>query len=131
MARKKHSAKWDRCVREVRRRGGAVNPDAVCTGSLGRKSYAGNPRRRRRAFAHAKRRYSVRRRRTNPVQFKEYLIAARRGTSELYYGGGAKMVRRAKARTFTSKRDAEAMAWVLKDAYGKALAGYSLSVVAA
>ena len=29
--RKRHSAKWDRCVRKVKKRGGAVDPYAVCT----------------------------------------------------------------------------------------------------
>lgn len=45
---RKHSAKWDRCVREVKRRGTAVDPYAVCTAALGelsrRKRRLKNPR---------------------------------------------------------------------------------------
>lgn len=32
---RRHSAKWDRCVREVKRRGTAADPYAVCTAALG------------------------------------------------------------------------------------------------
>jgi len=35
-----HSAKWDRCVAKVKRKGTSVNPYAVCTSRLGRKSFA-------------------------------------------------------------------------------------------
>jgi hypothetical protein len=38
--RRVHSAKWDSCVKKVSRKGTAVNPYAVCTKSLGRKSFA-------------------------------------------------------------------------------------------
>jgi hypothetical protein len=38
--KKVHSAKWDRCVKKVSKKGTAVNPYAVCTRSLGKKSYA-------------------------------------------------------------------------------------------
>ena len=40
--RRKHSAKWDRCVVDVRRKGGAAVPEAVCTKVLGSRAY--NPR---------------------------------------------------------------------------------------
>jgi hypothetical protein len=42
MGRRRHSAKWDRCVREVAKRGGAADPAAVCTAAVP------NPRKRRR-----------------------------------------------------------------------------------
>lgn len=31
---KRHTAKWDRCVRDVKKRGTAVSPEAVCTAAL-------------------------------------------------------------------------------------------------
>lgn len=34
--RNRHTAKFDRCVRDVKRSGGAVNPYAVCTRALGK-----------------------------------------------------------------------------------------------
>lgn len=39
MVRAKHSAKWDRCVRDVRRKGTSVDPQAVCTAALREMSY--------------------------------------------------------------------------------------------
>jgi hypothetical protein len=39
LAKRTHSAKWDRCVEEVRRRGGVDSPEAVCTAQLGEESY--------------------------------------------------------------------------------------------
>ncbi|MHB8414592.1 MAG: hypothetical protein ACYDDA_03805 [Acidiferrobacteraceae bacterium] len=40
--RRRHSAKWDRCVAAVKRGGSAADPYAVCTKSLGTRAY--NPR---------------------------------------------------------------------------------------
>lgn len=37
--KKIHTAKWDRCVSDVSRKRTAVNPYAVCTKRLGRKSF--------------------------------------------------------------------------------------------
>lgn len=37
--RKVHTIKWDRCVKKVNKKGIAVNPVAVCTKRLGKKSY--------------------------------------------------------------------------------------------
>lgn len=37
--RARHSALWDRCVEDIRRRGSAVSPYAVCTASLRELSY--------------------------------------------------------------------------------------------
>ena len=34
-----HTAKWDSCVKDVRKKGTAVNPYAVCTSKLGKKSF--------------------------------------------------------------------------------------------
>jgi len=36
-----HSDKWDRCVEEVRARGGVDSPEAVCTAQLGEESFRG------------------------------------------------------------------------------------------
>jgi len=38
--RKMHSVKWDRCVKKVSRKRTAINPFAVCTKRLGKKSFA-------------------------------------------------------------------------------------------
>jgi len=37
--KKIHSAKWDRCVKDVRKKGTAVNEYAVCTSKLKKKSF--------------------------------------------------------------------------------------------
>jgi hypothetical protein len=37
--RKVHTTKWDRCVKKVSKKGTAVNPYAVCTKRLGKKSF--------------------------------------------------------------------------------------------
>jgi hypothetical protein len=39
--------KFDRCVRKVKRRGGRVNPYAVCTAALHRPTRAHGPKRKR------------------------------------------------------------------------------------
>lgn len=39
LSKKTHSAKWDRCVEEVRNRGGVDSPEAVCTEQLGDESH--------------------------------------------------------------------------------------------
>lgn len=43
MVRKIHTAKFDRCVREVKRAGTARNAFAVCTQALGRAGLLKNP----------------------------------------------------------------------------------------
>jgi hypothetical protein len=42
-----HSAKWDRCVKDVKRKGTAVDPYAVCTAALGELSFRAGSRRTR------------------------------------------------------------------------------------
>lgn len=37
--RRIHTAKWDSCVKKVKRKGTAVNPFAVCTSRLGKESF--------------------------------------------------------------------------------------------
>lgn len=107
-------------MRDVGRRGGAANPDAVCTATLGKRSFVGNRRRRPRV------------RRRNPVEFKRYLIAARRGSIELYYNGTDKFTgSRAKGRGYVSRSDAESASWLLRSGFAGKLKGYTLSVVAA
>jgi hypothetical protein len=39
MPYKVHTAKWDKCVKKVKRKHTAVNPYAVCTASLKEKSF--------------------------------------------------------------------------------------------
>lgn len=86
-ARKKQSAKWDRCVRKVARRRTAVNAAAVCTAAL-------------------------RPRRGNPRQVALYAQA--RGTPVLKYVGGIKFARRGRPLKFDSKQHAETFARQLK-----------------
>jgi hypothetical protein len=40
-----HSARWDRCVKKVKKQSTAYNPYAVCTARLGRKSFSQERRR--------------------------------------------------------------------------------------
>jgi transcription elongation factor Elf1 len=39
LKKRRHSAKWDRCVADVKARGGVDSPEAVCTEQLGDESY--------------------------------------------------------------------------------------------
>ena len=84
--RKKHSAKWDRCVRQVKRRRTAVNAAAVCTAALRRKA--------------------------NPRQVALYAQA--RGTPVLKYIGGIKFAKRGRPAKFDTKADAESVARQLR-----------------
>lgn len=43
IGQKRHSAKWDRCVKKVGKKGG-TNPYAVCSASLGKESWATEPK---------------------------------------------------------------------------------------
>jgi hypothetical protein len=85
--RKKHAAKWDRCVRKVKRRRTALNAAAVCTAALA-------PRR------------------LNPRQVALYAQA--RGTPVLKYIGGIKFARRGKPIKFDGTQHAMAVARQLK-----------------
>lgn len=86
-ARKKHSPKWDRCVRKVKRRRTAVNAAAVCTVAL-------------------------RPRRQNPRQVALYAQA--RGTPVLKYVGGVKFAKRGNPAKFDSKQHAMTVARQLR-----------------
>ena len=77
--RKKHSAKWDRCVRRVKRRRTAVSAAAVCTAALSR-------------------------RRPNPRQVALYAQA--RGTPVLKYVGGIKFAKRGRPVKFDDEKHA-------------------------
>ena len=77
--RRKHTAKWDRCVRKVKRGRTAVNAAAVCTAVL--------PQRR-----------------SNPRQV--VLYAQARGTPILKYVGGIKFARRGKPIKFDNGKHA-------------------------
>ena len=85
--RKKKSAKWDQCVRKVKRRRTAVSAAAVCTAAL-------SPRR------------------INPRQVALYAQA--RGTPVLKYIGGIKFAKKGRPVKFDSKAHAEAVARQLK-----------------
>jgi hypothetical protein len=85
--RKKHTPKWDRCVRQVKRRRTAVNAAAVCTAAL--KPRKRNPR---------------------PVG----LYAQARGTPVLKYVGGIKFARRGRPVKFDSQQHALAVGRELK-----------------
>lgn len=90
MAKKKrrrtHTKKWDRCVRQVKRRGRKVDPYAICTRSVARR----NPR---------------------PMVA---LYAQARGTPVLKYVGGIKFARRGAPVRFNTAAQASALAKNLK-----------------
>lgn len=85
--RKKKSAKWDRCVTDVKRRGTAVSAAAVCTAAL--KS-----------------------RRRNPHQVALYAQA--RGTPVLKYIGGIKFAKAGRPAKFDTRAQALTVARQLK-----------------
>jgi hypothetical protein len=85
--RKKHSPKWDRCVRKVKRRRTAVSAPAVCTAVL-------KPRK------------------SNPRQVALYAQA--RGTPVLKYIGGIKFARRGRPVKFDNQQHALAVGRELK-----------------
>lgn len=100
---RRHSAKWDRCVRDVRRRGGATVPEAVCTAALKRrKNPVRDPQHKKlvkELSAHfakdeaAMKRQDKRPRRKNPGSWGRYYLSAtkRRNGARYYYAGGARL----------------------------------------
>jgi hypothetical protein len=89
--RRKHSAKWDRCVAEVARSGTAADPYAVCQAELGR-----------------------RKRRRNPGGPRMYQLVAIKGTHRLVYVGGNKFAKRGPAVTFATEEAARATGRLLE-----------------
>jgi hypothetical protein len=116
-----HTAKWDRCVKDVREKGGAANPDAVCTAMLGergsiKKSHRRNPNRKRRS---------------NPTS--NWIITARRsGGAELTFTGD-KLTSAPSAEPvkFPTRDLAAKFARHLKRSYSGKLRRYRLAVEAA
>ena len=116
-----HTAKWDRCVKDVRRKGGAANPDAVCTAMLGergsiKKSHRRNPKKRKR--------------RTNPTS--NWIITAHRsGGEELHYTGTKLTSAPTPPVKFPTRGLAQQFARHLKRSYSGKLRRYRLAVEAA
>jgi len=116
-----HTPKWDRCVKDVRRKAGAANPDAVCTAMLGergsiKKSHRRNPKRKRRS---------------NPTS--NWIITARRsGGAELTFTGD-KLTSAPSAEPvkFPTRGLAAKFARHLKRSYSGKLRRYRLAVEAA
>lgn len=107
-----HTAKWDRCVVEVKRRGGAASPQAVCTARLGERGSIVKRHRRRR---------------TNPRP-RLHMIVAVKGGRRLKYTGN-KFARVGRATLFPSARDARSVAYWLEILFARELKGWKLEVV--
>lgn len=103
--RKKHTAKWDRCVSDVKRRSGAASAPAVCTKALGKKSY--------------------RKRARNPRTYM--IVATKRGAPALKYLGNLKFGQFGRALLFSSPEAAREMA-ILMHAHYRVLKPYKLTV---
>lgn len=91
-----HTAKWDRCVREVRKRGTAADPYAVCTAAMG--EMAVRPSHRR----------------ANPlpkltsVRAIYYAVSAKRGNEKFYLKRNGKLTRKeSDAARFTTVGEAQ------------------------
>ena len=98
--KKVHTAKWDRCVKDVRKKGTAVDPYAVCTAAMGelaiRKPY-------RRAANPLPKLTSVRK--------IYYAVTARKGHETLYLKRNGKLTRKASdAARFQTVKEAEGRA---------------------
>lgn len=140
-----HTKKFDRCVREVRRRGGAANPYAVCSAELGergsvKKRHRRNPRRRvstKRMPPALARYWRARNRRLKAAPKRArrhhrnasgFVIEARRGDSHLFYNGAGKFEGRNRARVYHNAPDAEATVYLLREGFPNALKGWELTV---
>jgi len=139
--RKKHSAKFDRCVSDVQASGTAADPYAVCTKTVA------NPRRRRRKmtmprstrrmpaglrrFWNARKRAARARRapkRSTRVNPKGFVVIARRGIKRGYYDGARQFNPRAGARVYGSHREASRAAAGLRKRHARALSGWRVGV---
>ena len=103
----KHSKKWDRCVRKVKRARRAVDPYAVCTSALKKR-----PRKRDK----------------NPRLQNMFIILAVRGPTVLKYTGRNRFASKGRAVLYPSRAAASYEARELKDKYAAALRGYRLRV---
>jgi hypothetical protein len=132
--KKRHSKKFDRCVKDVRRSGTPASPYAVCTRSVG------NPRRRRRGMPralaaywrkHRAKRAPPRKRkrvRSNPGPGSYVIVARRKGARLLFNGADAFHANPSRAHRYRSPRDARAHAQTLRRAYRRRLGRYRVGV---
>lgn len=104
-----HTARFDECVKDVRRRGAAVDPYAVCEASLGEKrsilkrSRRANPKRRRR-----------RARQVNPASF---VITGKRPRGKKLLYTGSKLEARGNPVHFPTRALAASFAGHLKRSF--------------
>lgn len=132
----KHSKKFDRCVRDVKRSGSAASAYAVCTKAVK------NPRKRRMPAALARywrKKRAARRarianlsrgresRRRNPKGF--VIVGAKGGKRGYYDGANAFMDSKSAAHIFQARRDAMAQARLIRSI--GAARGWRLSVTSA
>ena len=95
--RRRHSKKWDDCVRDVKASGSAVDPYAVCTASLKRK------------------------RKKNP-RGAWVIVATRKRGGRYYYAGGARLASELKeAIVFPSVIHAETVKHVILSDFPRVL----------
>jgi hypothetical protein len=98
-----HTAKWDRCVKEVRQRGTAADPYAVCTAAMGELAIRKPHRRGARASNPLPRLTSVRK--------IYYAVTAKKGRERLYLKRNGKLTRKEPdAARFSSVAEAMARA---------------------
>lgn len=114
-----HTAKFDRCVKDVKRSGTAADPYAVCEASLGSKAQLRAHRRNRRRTPRR------RPRRENPSAYK--ITARRAGGPELQYLG-SRFATRGEPVKFPTRGLADQFAGHLKSHYGNKLRRYRLKV---
>lgn len=107
--RRRHSRKWDHCVQQVKRRGAAVDPYAVCTAALGELSL--RKRARKKNPLSQKERLQLARHLAQHAELRKlkpyYIVTAEKSGRVLYLTPGNKfMARQAGARRFGDSRDA-------------------------
>lgn len=121
-------AKFDRCVRAVKRRGGARNAYAVCTTAL-----ANNPKKARKRRRKAKKRTVTTTtsrvvRVTNPRPAFVIITAKRLGHAKLKYDGRNFSGKRPKLWGAGRMREAFMRMHQLRRQYARALRGWTLDV---
>jgi hypothetical protein len=131
---RRHSKKFDRCVREVKRSGTAASPYAVCQKSVG------NPKRKGKMPAGLARYWRAKRRakraRRNPGLLaatlasqnpRGFVITARRRGKTLYYDGKGAF-RHTNPHRYRAHADAAAHAKTLREAYKRRLSAWRVGV---
>jgi hypothetical protein len=95
-----HTAKWDQCVKDVRKKGAAADPYAVCTAAMGEL-----------AIRKPHRRTSNPLPKLTSVRKIYYAVTARKGHETLYLKRSGKLTRKASdAARFQTVREAEGRA---------------------